>query len=468
MAVTPVPEAGSTRGVRGSNWQVANVTPQSITATRATIVKRSRAAYVNDALVRAGVDKLVAALVGTGIVPVNASPDPAVRKAADALFLKWTDEASTDLGLSDFYALQTAAVREKLVAGEVFLRLRPRKKEDGLSVPFQISLHTEAEVSDRSDGNLGGGKRTVQGAVLSPLGDVQAWLFKDPATGQEREVPAENVVHLFDPPMPGAVRGLPITSSILTRTTTLDKFVDATLYRQQLANLYVAFLKRTPNDLTGAVDAFTGDAPTSSEGLPTLHLSAGAFQELEPGEEVQFSDPPAATAFGEFWRASVSTIAGAFYGMPPWLLTGETKAEETDRTMRMVLIAFRRQLAQVQHQVIAPTLLLPIYRAWFKAAVESGALKLPAGAKVEDHAAVVFRAPRSEYLHPVQDTAAMRDAVRNGQRSLSSIIAENGDDPAQVFAEIAADQKALDALGLRVASDGRVAIGGTGNAQEAK
>jgi lambda family phage portal protein len=456
MAPSPVPEAGSVRGVRGSSWQVQSVTPQSLTATRSTVVKRARAAHVNDALLRAAVGKLVAALVGTGIVPRSASPDPAVRKAADALFLKWTDEASTDPGCADFYAQQRAAVTEMLVGGEAFWRIRPRKRDDGLVVPVQVSLHTGDEVVDRSE-NSGTGRRVVQGCVLSPIGAVDAWLFRDPATQEERQVPAGSVVHLYDPPMPGALRGLPVAAPVLLKARELDLYTDATLVRQQLAAMYVAFLKRN-GDAT--VDPITGDPVVSGGDLPTLSLHPGAFQELEPGEEIQFSEPPQATDFGEFWRAGVETIAGAFYGMPSWYLLGTTRGLESDRTMRVQLLAFRRQLAQAQHQVIAPAL-RQVYLAWFTAAVEAGALALPAGSKVADHAAVVFRAPRNEHLHPVQDAQAARDAVRNGQRSLSSVIAENGDDPAQVFAEIAADQKALDGLGLRVESDPRVPVGGS-------
>src|SRR5262245_42615106 len=109
-----VPEAGSTRRPRGSNWNVQTVTAQTLTQTRPTVVKRSRAAYENDSLIRAACEKLTAALVGTGIVPVSASPLASVRKAADELFLKWTDESSSDPGLSDFYAQQRAAVLEAL------------------------------------------------------------------------------------------------------------------------------------------------------------------------------------------------------------------------------------------------------------------------------------------------------------------------------------------------------------------
>jgi len=440
---SPVPESGSTRGARGINWNPQTVDAQSLTATRAVIVKRSRAAYETDALVRAGIDKLVSALVGTGITPSSASPDEAVRKAADALFLKWTDEASTDPGLSDFYAQQRALVLGWLRDGEASWRIRLRRPTDGMeTVPLQLSLHDSEQVPDFTDG-----VRWFQGVEISPAtGEVTAVKFLNPRTREESIVPAISVVRLFAPSLPGQTRGLPITTTVLLKARELDHWADATLMRQQLATMVAGFV-------TGGDDLL----PEDSDGA--VQLQSGTLVRLAPGETVTWNNPPDSAGFGEFWRAGVDTISGALMGMPAWYLLGSTRGEETDRTQRVQLLAFRRQLGQAQHGVIAPAL-MKLWRTWFVAAVDSGALKLPAGSKVTDHWGAIFRAPRNEHLHPVQDVAAMRDAVRAGVRSLSSVITENGDDPQQVFAEIAADQKAIDALGITVESDARTAAGG--------
>ena len=43
-------------------------------------------------------------------------------------------------GLTDFYGLQAMVAREMFVAGECFVRMRPRRAEDGLLVPLQMQL----------------------------------------------------------------------------------------------------------------------------------------------------------------------------------------------------------------------------------------------------------------------------------------------------------------------------------------
>ncbi|MDB0530064.1 phage portal protein, partial [Ralstonia solanacearum] len=55
----------------------------------------------------------------------------------------WTEEADA-AGQTDFYGLQALACRAMLEGGECLIRLRPRRPEDGLSVPLQLQL-LEAE-----------------------------------------------------------------------------------------------------------------------------------------------------------------------------------------------------------------------------------------------------------------------------------------------------------------------------------
>ena len=68
-------------------------------------------------------------LVGDGIKPSSLIEDPALRDRVQRLWLAWTDEADAD-GLTDFYGLQAMVAREMFVAGECFVRLRPRRAED--------------------------------------------------------------------------------------------------------------------------------------------------------------------------------------------------------------------------------------------------------------------------------------------------------------------------------------------------
>lgn len=75
--------------------------------------------------------------MGDGIKPSSKIADAAKKEELQKLWLAWTDEADAE-GLTDFFGLQRRAAREVFLAGEVFLRIRTRRPEDGL--PKQRTL----------------------------------------------------------------------------------------------------------------------------------------------------------------------------------------------------------------------------------------------------------------------------------------------------------------------------------------
>ena len=78
-------------------------------------------------------------VVGDGIKPSSTITDAAKKEELQALWLAWTDDADAE-GLTDFYGLQRRAAREVFLSGEVFIRIRPRRAEDGLTVPLQLQM----------------------------------------------------------------------------------------------------------------------------------------------------------------------------------------------------------------------------------------------------------------------------------------------------------------------------------------
>jgi len=100
---------------------------------------RARWLVRNNGYAANAIESWAANTVGDGISP-NSSVAQASRKdAVQRLWLAWTDDADPE-GLTDFYGMQRRAAREVFTTGEVFLRFRPRRPEDGLAVPLQIQM----------------------------------------------------------------------------------------------------------------------------------------------------------------------------------------------------------------------------------------------------------------------------------------------------------------------------------------
>ena len=108
------------RGRRAMSWMAPSTGPTSgLTGDLGTLINRSRAALRNDPWAAAGIQKLVANIVGVGIKPKSTASDDQFRKDLQQLFLDWTDESDAD-GVLDFYGQQSLAARAMLEAGECF------------------------------------------------------------------------------------------------------------------------------------------------------------------------------------------------------------------------------------------------------------------------------------------------------------------------------------------------------------
>jgi lambda family phage portal protein len=362
----------------------------------------------------------------------------------------------------DFAALCATAVREVLVSGECFVRLRSRRPEDGLPVPLALELIDPARVPYDLTETRAEGVQIVQGIEHDALGRVTAYHVLDHTPGEPvpagasaipRRVPAPAMLHVYDAERPGQVRGVSALATALPRLRMLDAWGDAVLLRQQIANLFVGSLSNT-SAVDADVSPLTGLAPSTTQGgRAVVDLVPGILQELAPGEELKFSDPPDPPSSQTFATEQARLACGAA-GVPLQVVTGEWGATN-DRLARVVLNQWRRRVERFRWSVIVPRLLRPVWSTW--ATLAGPRLLLGA----EDSGAT-WRAHAWPYVHPVQDVAAQLQAVRGGLTSLSAVIAEgSGEDAETVLRQIAADNALADSLGLRLDSDSRQAKGGT-------
>lgn len=437
----------------------------------ATLRDRSRQAVRNDGYAKGIIDKLVTNIVGTGIKPLSQAQDADFRSAVQELWLCWTDHSDAD-GLLDWYGQQAQAVRAWLEGGEVFVRIRSRFLEDGLPVPLQVQV-LEPEMCPHTYNGFGrNGNRIRAGIEFDRIGRRVAYWFhpsrpgdlNDWDAGDLRAVPAEAVIHIFDPLRPGQLRGVPHLTQALIRLMELDKFDDATLLRQQIANLFAGFIKR-PNAEGSDVHPLTGLVPDDTSGeRPVLLFEPGIMQELGPGEDVEFAKPPDAGASYQPFMKQQLMAACAAAGIPYEVLTGDM-AGLNDRVMRVVLHEFRRQIQARQHHIVAFQLCRRVWQAWLDRAFLAGALPIPASYvdDPEPWAKVRWMPQGWPYLHPVQDVEAAKAAIRCGLTTRSAAVSEMGEDAEDIDAEQQADNERADELGLSYDSDGRKTAGRAAN-----
>jgi lambda family phage portal protein len=431
---------------RLAGWLPSGAGPKAQSYGLQTLRLRARDLYRNNAIARAAVDRLVADVVagGIGCRPDSALPER-LRARMVRLWEDWAQDADFD-GATDWYGLQAAAVRAMIIDGEALLLIEPGETTSG--VPMRLRL-LECDHLPLGETMTPDGRRIVDGIEIDSLGRRVAYhLRKDhPAeysisSMDTVRVPADRVAHLFMARRPGQLRGESWLAPVLVRLRNLDQFDDAVLERQKLANLFLAFIRKP------APDPLTMDTTVQPPPDP-IKLEPGTMQELLPGEDVEFAQPPAADGYEAFAREQLRRIAAAL-GVPYHLISDDY-GQINDRTARVAMTAYRRQVLQWSHSLLVPRLVRPVREAWVRSAVLAGLL--PSNRALQDLLRTHYVPEAWAYIHPVQDVQADALAIKAGLKSRSQVLLERGLDIEEVDAQRASDAQRERRMGLSSAID---------------
>jgi len=440
---------GASRGRRTEGWRAPGTSANAETRNQLALLRnRSRDLVRNNAYAARAVSVIVNNVVGTGIIPQVRLPAGRRRNQVERLVRAWMDTSACDAdGRHSFYGLQARAMRSVVESGEVLIRRRRRRASDGLAVPMQIQVIEPDFLDSGRDGPQPGGGVVHQGVEFDQLGRrVAYWLF-DEHPGDltrmrslsSRRVPADQVIHMFRDDRRGQVRGVPWAAPVLIRHRDVADYEDAQGLRQKIAACFAAFVEgEDPADLNAADPA----APLSET------LEPGVIEHLAPGKRVTFATPPGVEGYAEYMRQQLTAMA-AGYGVTYEALTGDL-SNVNFSSGRMGWIEFGRNVDDWRWHMLIPQMCDGVW-AWL-----SEVLVVMIGGEPPP---VAWTPPRRTMIDPAKEIASTKEAIRSGLTSLSEEIRQNGHDPDVLLAEIAADSRRLDELGLVLDSDPRKSSG---------
>lgn len=429
-----------------------------IAASGRTVVARSRYLVRNNPYGQAAVECFTSNLVGAGIVPSWVLDNQAKKKELQDLWLNWTDEADSE-GLTDLYGLQRRIGREVFIAGEAFVRRRPRFLRDGLSVPLQLQVIPSEQLPLERNLVLPNGNRVRQGIEFDKIGRRVAYHFwkvnpgditETADQGQMTIVPASDILHIFDPMEAAQIRGLPRLTPSIVALWMLDNYDDAELERKRVAALFTAFVKR--NDPDGEMfNAAREEAAKLNDGVAEISLEPGTMHTLLPGEDIVTAAPADVGQSYDPFQYRMLTRICAPLGLPYAAVTGDmVKANYSNQ--RAALLEMRRRMEALQFGVIVHQFCRPVASWFLDAAALSGAIKLP---KYVDNPSVfkniTWIPPKWAWVDPLKDVEAEVISVNNGFKARSSVVEGMGDDPIETDRRIAEDQKRAKDLGIVLA-----------------
>ena len=425
-----------------------------IQAAGADMTARARFLIRNNGYAANAVESWAGNAVGTGIKPSSGIGDAVFKDRVQRLWLRWTDESDAE-GLTDFYGQQRRAARELFIAGEVFFRIRPRRPEDGLTVPLQLQMLPAEMLPLNHNQSLGNGHRIRQGIEFDRIGRRVAYHFlrrhpgdiTDPGlAGETVRVPAELVLHIVDPVDAGQLRGVSRFSPALVKLFLLDQYDDAELDRKKVAAMFVGFVRRPERELDNAGEQ-------DAQGEPLLPMEPGQLQMLDDGEDITFSAPADVGGNYESFQYRTLLQVAAALGLPYANLTADMLKANYSNT-RAALLEFRRRIEAFQHSVIVYQMCRAVWARWMDMAVLSGALSIPDyEQRRADYLDCSWLPPRWDWVDPLKDIRAETLAIQSGFKSRTQAIGERGFDAAMVDAEIASDRDREARLGLAFTQD---------------
>jgi lambda family phage portal protein len=432
---------------RTSGWH-RNTGDANATTSRSIIELRLHARDLcrNNAHAKKAQHVIANNVAGWGLVPKADGPDREQNVIATAKWKAWAGSTECDSeGGMKFAGIQHLTMKSVVESGEILIRRRFRRPEDGLAIPLQLQMLESDFIDSGKDGMKGpAGGQIIQGVEFDMIGRrVAYWLFEAHpgsgllTTGQSKRVPAAEIIHVFHKLRPGQVRGVSWFAPVIVPLKDFDEFEDGTLMRQKVAAMFAAFV--TDTDGTGSA---IGEQDESDPLIESFE--PGMVVQLPDGKSVTFANPPA-TPDDKFTERTLRRIAAGL-GVTYEDLTGDY-SQSNFSSARMARLSHWGNVHDWRENMLIPLLCDQVWRWAMEAAAIAGMISEPMPAD--------WTAPPMPMIEPDKEGLAYSRLVRNGTMTYSQMIREQGGDPEAHLDEYQADQKMLDDRKIQLDSDVR-------------
>ena len=434
---------GAATGRRTQGWYRTTTDANSaIGPSLAKLRDAARDLVRNNPYAESAISTIVDHTVGWGIVAA----------AKHDTWKRWTESTDIDAdGRHDLAGLEKLVMRTVVESGEVLVRRRWRRPEDGYALPMQLQvLEPDFLDTSRDLATLPNGGRIVQGIEFDPLGKRAAyWLYRthpgssisltgSTFSGASSRIPAEDVLHIFQAGRPGQVRGPSWFAPVLLRFKDFDEYEDATLMKQKIA----ACLAVLTSDTDGSAPPLGSATDSTTPGVDSLE--PGMILNLPPGRDVTIVQPPAVQDYREFSKTQLRAIATGL-GVSYEDLTGDYENLPFSAA-RMSRLRHMAKVDDWRWRLLVPQFLNPVWAWAMQAAAIAG---LPAPATTE------WTCPPLPMIEPDKEGLAIQRNIRTGITTLSEEIRARGYNRDQFLDELQKDFNDLDARNLVLDCDPR-------------
>lgn len=430
---------GAAKSSRTSGWITGSGDANAmINHDLAWLRERSRYLRRNNPYAHKGIEVITNNVIGKGITTVigNDKNDTFQNKWKD-----WTQSTACDWdGRHDLRGLQRIAMDAVVESGEVLIRQR-FSNDPKAPIKYQI-LESDFLNNTLTNSQLENGNTIIQGIEFDKAGRRVAYhLYRShpgsidiTASINTVRVDERDIYHLYRQDRPGQIRGVPWLSPVMIRLKDLDGFEDATLMRQKIANLFVAFVSDINDNVECEDDSDLGE-----------RMTPAMIEHLPPGKTIEFANPPEPQNYSEFVGAQLRAISAGLG------ISYETMANDLSQvnfsSARMGWIEMGRNIESWRQHIIINPFMKKVEKDFiFMCKI----LGTDASQITFDHVP-----PKRELIDPTKEIDAMISSVRAGFDSRESALQSLGKDPKRVNEQIKKGNEEDDKQGFVFDTDPR-------------
>ena len=314
-------EGAEKSDTRGGKWLISRLSPDSqLELDLQTVRDRSRDLYQNDAI-GGVVDSKVNHIVGTGhtaqarvreSAEIPAAIVDRLNQSIEWLYERWAKKVDVS-GQRSLWQVCRLAARHQEFDGESFTVFSDVGDADSpIPLRLQVIDPERVETPPKEAGN----PRVRLGIKTDAKGRVVSYYVRKTHPGDTKqvnleydEIPAERMLHVFEPWFAGQSRGLPFMVRAMQRSKDAKDYDDSMILKAQVEACFTAFVEQPIASYDAAAAASTG---TSANGRPMEDLVPGTVRYLAPGEKITFGAPTSpGNGFTGFMEWCYGRIAAA-------------------------------------------------------------------------------------------------------------------------------------------------------------
>jgi len=432
-----------------ADWSTTNSTPNSdVYADLVKLRSRSRGLVQNNGYAKKYIGLVVSNVVGrTGIKlqamskDANGAYDSVANDQIEAAWKKWSGDCDVT-GYGSFTDLQAKAIEAVAQDGEVLIRIvKNYDNAFGFALQLIEADHLDINLND-ADRNI------VMGIQLDSFGKPIAYYITKghPSAstyrGDHVRVPADEIIHLFRPIRVGQVRGVPWMHASMSALNMLDRYEEAELTAARVAAGKMGFYKTpTGNEYTTGL---------SEDNDVIMEVEPGTFEEMPAGWEFQTFDPTHPTTAYEAFTKNVLRSVASGLGVSYESLSNN-RADVNYSSIRQGALE-ERDNWRILQTWLSEKLHSRVYKEWLPMAMVKGIIKLPIS-KIEKFEDVIWIGRGFSWIDPLKDATANLALAKEGLKSHAEIVADQGRNIEDIYAQIAREKKMREDLGITTNND---------------